>query len=120
MSFMNNAFTSLAPLMTETKIILMLLPVVAFCYWVCIVRKKRSFNLQELIVLVFNVVGGITGVSIFVGAFKMADSSSEHAIWSGIGGFCIALFFFDQGRVFFRSLLVCEVEPKTEKDQPQI
>jgi len=119
MSFMESVFTSLAPLMTEPKIILMLLPIVAFCYWACVVRKKRPFNLQELIVLVFNVVGGVTGVSIFVGAFKMADSSSEHAIWSGIGGFCIALFFFDQGRVFFRSLLVCEVEPKTENDELQ-
>src|SRR6266403_2127201 len=54
MSFMKNAFTSLAPLMTETKIILMFLPIVAFCYWFCVVHKKRPFNLQELIVLVFS------------------------------------------------------------------
>jgi hypothetical protein len=76
--------------MTETKIILLAVPLVALAYWICILRRKRSFNLQELIVLVFDVVAGITGCSIFVGAYKMADSSAEHAVWLGIGGVCLA------------------------------
>jgi Na+(H+)/acetate symporter ActP len=100
---------------TETKIILLAVPLVAIAYWVCTLRGKKPFNLQDLIVLVFDVVAGITGIVIFVGAW-MDDTSSEHAVWSGIGGVCIALFFLEQVRVVFKGLLFCEPEP-TEKDQ---
>jgi hypothetical protein len=98
--------------MSETKVILGLLAVVAVTYWICIVLKRRPFNLQELVVLVFNTVGGITGVYIFVGATKIPDSSSEHAVWLGIGGVCLSIFFFEQVRLFFRVLLAPAKESK--------
>ena len=88
--------------MTGTKIILTLLAIIAFCYWVRVVWKKRPFNFQKLIVLVFNLLGGIKGVSSFIDAFRMADGSSEHVVWSGMGGFCLALLFFDQVRFSLR------------------
>jgi hypothetical protein len=102
--------------MTETKIILFAVPLVALAYWICVLRRKKPFNLQELIVLVFDVIAAITGCSIFLGAFKMADSSSEHAIWLGIGGVCLAFFFLEQVRVVFKGLLACGSAP-TVRDQ---
>jgi hypothetical protein len=94
--------------MTETKIILLAVPLVALAYWMCILRAKREFNLQELVVLVFDVVATITGSAIFVGAYRMADSSAEHAIWLAIGGVSIAFFFLEQVRVIFKRLLTCD------------
>jgi hypothetical protein len=106
--------------MTETKIILVAVPLVALSYWLCILRKKRPFNLQELIVLVFDAVAVITGISMFVSAFKMADSSAEHAVWLGIGGVCLALLFVEQVRIVFKGLLRCEYDPTQQEDhQPR-
>ncbi|MGH9734025.1 MAG: hypothetical protein ACRD8A_05505 [Candidatus Acidiferrales bacterium] len=101
-----NALVQRLSSMTETKVILGLLAAIAITYWICIILKSRPFNLQELVALVFNTVGGITGVYIFIGATKIPDSSSEHAIWLGIGGVCLSLFFFEQVRLFFKVLLV--------------
>jgi hypothetical protein len=68
-----------------------------------------------LIVLVFNLLGGIKGVSSFIDAFRMADGSSEHVVWSGMGGFCLALLFFDQVRFSLRVNLSAKWNLKSKR-----
>ncbi len=80
-------------LTSETKIILTCVPAVAVSHWILRVCKRRPFNLQELILVSFDVVAVITGVSIFIQAFKVSETSPEHAVWSGIAGVCIAMLF---------------------------
>jgi phosphatidylglycerophosphatase A len=114
-----NGIVALASQMTETKIILMCVLVVAVAYWIIVGRMRKQFNIQELILVIFDVVAVITGISIFIRSFKMADS--EHAVWSGIGGVCIAMMFLDQAILIFKRLLSSHVEVAAEKkDRPEV
>jgi hypothetical protein len=100
-----NSILWLASQMTETKVVLVSVPAVTITHWILRVCRRRPFDIQELILVSFDVVAVITGVSIFVQAFKMSESSPEHAVWSGIAGVCIAMLFLDQAIQLFRKLL---------------
>ena len=106
-------------LTSETKIILTCVPAVAVSHWILRVCKRRPFNLQELILVSFDVVAVITGVSIFIQAFKVSETSPEHAVWSGIAGVCIAMLFLDQAIQMFKKVLSAQMEAPTEKKVPE-
>ncbi len=91
--------------MTETKILLVCVLLIAIGYAIVLVRKRRQFDLNELTLVIVNVVPAIAGVSMFVHAFKMPDTLSEQAKWTGIAGVCMAMLFFFQSVSVFRKVL---------------
>jgi uncharacterized membrane protein len=105
----------LASQMTETKIVLICVPLIAIAYAIVLVRRRRQFDLNELTLVIVDAVAVIAGVSMFVHAFKMPDTLSEQAKWSGIAGVCMAMLFFFQSVSVFRKVLATQVEATTEK-----
>jgi hypothetical protein len=111
---------SIGWLMSETKIVLVCVPAIAIVYAVMVVCKRRAFDLNELTLVVVDVVGVIGGVAMLVRAFKMPDTLSEQAKWTGIAGTCTALLFFFQAVSVFKKVLVSQDAPSpAEKKAPE-
>jgi drug/metabolite transporter (DMT)-like permease len=100
-----NAIVWLTSQITETKIALICVLLIAIAYAIVLVRRRRQFDLNELALVIVNVVGVVVGVSMFVYAFKMPDTLSEQAKWTGIAGVCMAMLFFFQSVSVFRKVL---------------
>jgi hypothetical protein len=106
----------LASQMTETKIVLMCVLLIAIAYAFVLVRKRRQFDLNELTLVIVDVVAVIAGVSMFVYAFNMPDTLFEQAKWTGIAGLCMAMLFFFQSVSVVRKVLASQGASRTEKN----
>ncbi len=116
-----NGVIWLASQMTETRIVLICVPLVAIAYGIMLAYKQRQFDLNELTLVIVDVVGVIGGVSMLVHAFKMPDTLSEQAKWTGIAGTCTAMLFFFQSVTVFRKILASQTESATEKkESPEV
>lgn len=97
--------------MNETVVTLLVVALAASLYWPCAMRKKGGCKLENLVVLLFNAVGIVTGIYIFVGALKVQVQSSQDAIWGGITGVCMTLYMLERAWLAFRELFLPEVQP---------
>ena len=108
----------LASQMTETRIVLVCILLIAIAYAIALVHRRRQFDLNELILVTVEVVPAIAGVSMFVYAFKMPDSLSEQAKWTGIAGVCMAMLFSLRSVSVLRKVLATQGESDTEEKKP--
>jgi len=107
--------------MTETRIILICVLLIAIGYAIVLVRRRRQFDLNELTLVIVDVVAVIAGVSMYVHAWMMPDTLSEQAKWTGIAGVCMAMLFFFQSVSVFKKVLATQGESAAgKKDSPEI
>jgi hypothetical protein len=98
--------------MNEGKVTIIIAAAIAVAFWLCSMWKKGECKLESLVILVMNLVGAVTGVYIFLGAYWFGDNSAQNAIWGGITGVCMTLYTLEKVIATFRRLFSVEVLPE--------
>jgi len=98
--------------MNETRVTLIVAAIAVVSFAVMTTFKKKESNLEEIVVLAMNVVGAVTGVYIFVGAFRGIEDLTQNSTWAGITGICMVIYFFGKIRMAFLRLFSEEARPQ--------
>jgi hypothetical protein len=73
--------------------------------------KRGECDLKRLAIFAVNVIGAMTGVFIFLGAFDVLKASVQNGVWGGVTGLCITLVTAQEIIGEFRALFKKQVEP---------
>lgn len=87
-------------------------------YWVVTMCRKNGSQPHTLLMFAVNVIGVVTGIYMFVGAFTLMNTSAQNGILSGITGLCISLFTAQNIINELKALFGKEIEPKRQQASP--
>lgn len=98
---------------------------VVFCLtllmWLVAICRGRELDSSTVLMFAVNVLGVVTGIYIFAGAFDLAKTSAQNAIYSGISGFVVSIVTMQN--LIRETKLICrkQVDPQRQAEltQPQ-
>lgn len=98
--------------MNETIVTLVCVAALGIPYFGCSILRIGGCKLEKFVMFILYVISMVTGVYIFFGAFKVAEPSSQNAVWGGVTGFILMLYSLEKIYAEFKLLFVSAVEPQ--------
>jgi hypothetical protein len=86
--------------------------------WVAAMCRGRELDSSTLLMFAVNVVGVVTGVYIFAGAFDLMKTSMQNGIYSGITGCLVSIVTLQNLIREIKALCRRQVEPT--RKQPEV
>lgn len=99
--------------LNEAVVTLILVAVFGSAYFICSHLKRSECKLERFVVVVLWVISAVTGIYIFIGGVKAAESdpTSQNAIWGGVTGFILTLYSVEKIVADFKALFTRVIEP---------